>query len=99
MGKQIWRVLLVLALAPLAGGCAAFSATSLRCGTDGEDSSYVELLNLPQDISGQIRNYAQLCGFVYDTAGGTAYVPEKNSDETIQAYVLANRFEDSLEKR
>lgn len=60
------RWLLVLAAVPLAGGCSAFSATSLRCGTQGEDSSYVELTSLPQDLSGQVRNYAALCGFVYD---------------------------------
>lgn len=47
-------------------GCGVFSATSLRCGTE-DGSSYVELLNLPQDLSGQVRNYANLCGFVYES--------------------------------
>ncbi len=42
------------------------SATTLRCGIAGEDS-YVELINVPQDISGQSRNFKDLCGFAYET--------------------------------
>lgn len=47
-------------------GCSNMSGTVLRCGTD-KDSSFVELVNLPQDLSGQVRNYANLCGFVYES--------------------------------
>ena len=44
------------------GGC---SATTLRCGTDGE-SSYVELINVPQDIAGTSRHFNELCAFNYE---------------------------------
>ena len=46
----------------LLSGC---SATSLRCGTDGE-SSFVDLVNVPQDISSQSRYFAELCAFAYE---------------------------------
>ena len=49
-------------------GCGAFSATSLRCGTDG-DSSYVELASAPQHVSQNTRALSELCGFGYDTKG------------------------------
>ena len=52
----------ILASLALLGGC---SATSLRCGVDGE-SSFVDLVNLPQDISAQSRYFAELCGFAYE---------------------------------
>jgi hypothetical protein len=55
------RWMLVLCLAVLSG-C---SATSLRCGSDG-DSSYVELVNLPQDLSSSVRYYKDLCGFQFE---------------------------------
>jgi hypothetical protein len=54
------RFCLVFSLAMLAG-C---SATTLRCGTDGE-SSYVELLNVPQDIAGRSQHFSDLCAFAY----------------------------------
>lgn len=44
---------------------SACSATSLRCGVDG-DTSFVDLVNLPQDISSQSRYFAELCGFAYE---------------------------------
>ncbi len=43
---------------------AACSATTLRCGID-DDQSYVELINIPQDITGQARHFTNLCGFAY----------------------------------
>lgn len=46
-------------------GCGAFSATTLRCGTD-KDSSYVEIASAPQSIANNTRAYAELCGFAYD---------------------------------
>ena len=48
----------------------AFSATSLRCGTDG-DSSYVEVVSAPQSISQNTRALSELCafGFVGDEDG------------------------------
>lgn len=45
----------------LISGC---SVSSLRCGID-EEQSYVELINVPQDISSQARHFAGLCGFSY----------------------------------
>lgn len=56
----MFKTLFVLLLVVL-GGC---SATSLRCGVDG-DSSFVELANLPQDLSTTVRYYKDLCGFAY----------------------------------
>ena len=52
-------------LASLAG-C---SATSLRCGVDA-DSSFVELYNVPQNFSQNIRSYSELCGFAYEAPSG-----------------------------
>ena len=46
-------------------GVSGCGVNSLRCGTDG-DSSFVELVNLPQDISSASRYYGELCGFAYD---------------------------------
>ena len=49
-------------------GCGALSATTLRCGVDG-DSSYVEVASAPQSISTNTRALAELCGFAYDQDG------------------------------
>ena len=46
-------------------GCGAFSATTLRCGTDGQ-SSYVEVASAPQSIASNTRALATLCGFAYE---------------------------------
>lgn len=46
-------------------GCLGCSATSLRCSTDG-DSSYVELINVPQELGGQSRHFKELCSFAYE---------------------------------
>ncbi len=54
-----------LTLSVLSALVVSCSATSLRCGTDGE-SSFVDLVNLPQDMSANSRNYAQLCSFAYE---------------------------------
>ena len=59
------RVVL-LVLLTLFAGC---TATSLRCGTDGE-SSFVDLINVPQDISSQSRYFAELCSFPYEADDG-----------------------------
>ncbi len=53
---------LALLAAILLTGC---SVSSLRCGTDG-DSSFVDLTNIPQDISSQSRYFGELCGFAYE---------------------------------
>ena len=47
------------------GGCGTFSATSLRCGTDGE-SSYVEIASAPQSIANNTRALSELCAFAYE---------------------------------
>ena len=46
-------------------GCGAFSATTMRCGTDG-DSSYVEIVSAPQSIASNTRALSDLCGFAYE---------------------------------
>ena len=51
-----------LALLALLSGC---SATSLRCAVDGE-STFVELYNIPQNFSQNVRSYSELCAFAYD---------------------------------
>lgn len=53
------RVLFTLAACFALGGCAS----SLECGTEG-DESYVSLINVKDGPT--VRNYAELCGFVYD---------------------------------
>lgn len=47
--------------------CGALSATSLRCGTDG-DTSYVEVASAPQSLSQNTRALAELCAFAYEGA-------------------------------
>ena len=55
----------ILAIAAFGlSGCGAFSATSLRCGTDGE-SSYVEVVSAPQSLSQNTRALSELCAFAY----------------------------------
>ena len=66
-------MLISLSLAVLSG-C---SATSLRCGVDGE-SSFVELYNFPQDISSQSRYFADLCAFAYEPPDESRPVAELN---------------------
>ncbi len=56
--KKIIIVLLAVSLS----GC---SATSLRCGVDG-DSTYLEMVSMPQDLGPFSRNVASMCGFAYD---------------------------------
>lgn len=55
---------LTLALFSLSG-CGAFSATTLRCGTDG-NSSYVEVVSAPQSVSSSTRALGELCAFAYE---------------------------------
>ena len=60
MFKKVFVVLLALTLS----GC---SATSLRCGVPSDGESYVELINVPQDLSAQARHFTELCGFAYES--------------------------------
>lgn len=59
--KYLYLVLIALPLS----GCGAISATTLRCGTDG-DSSYVEIVSAPQSISANTRALGELCSFAYE---------------------------------
>ena len=59
--ERLVIISVVFSLVILIGGC---SATSLRCAVDG-DSSYVELYNLPQNVSQNIRAYQEVCAFAY----------------------------------
>ena len=59
------RIFVILCLSLVVSGCGAFSATALRCGTDGE-SSYVEITSAPQNIANNTRAYSELCAFAYD---------------------------------
>lgn len=58
------KVIFILCLSVLTG-CGAISATSLRCGTDG-DSSYLELVSAPQNISSNTRAIGEMCAFAYE---------------------------------
>ena len=58
------NIILLLILLPLFG-CGAISATSLRCGTDG-DSSYLELTSAPQNVSANTRAIGEMCAFAYE---------------------------------
>lgn len=58
----MWKISGLIALAMLSG-C---SATSLRCGVDGE-SSFVELYGTPQHMSQNMRQMGELCGFAYES--------------------------------
>lgn len=58
------KILCCVWVALLLSGCGALSATTLRCGTDG-DSSYVEVASAPQAISANVRALSELCGFAY----------------------------------
>ena len=52
-------------LCVLLTGCGAISATTLRCGVDG-DSSYLELVSAPQNVSGTTRAIGEMCAFAYE---------------------------------
>lgn len=56
---------LIILLSLGLGGCGAISATSLRCGTDG-DSSYLELTSAPQNVSANTRAIGEMCAFAYE---------------------------------
>lgn len=60
------RVMLFVVTAIGVSACGAFSATTLRCGVDG-DASYVEIVSMPQSVTGGTRALAELCGFAYDS--------------------------------
>ncbi len=60
--RQTYLFLALFSLILILSGC---SVTTLRCGV-ANDESYVELINLPQDITSQARNFKDLCGFAYE---------------------------------
>ena len=60
-----WRIIGLFLCMTVFFGC---SATTLRCGTDG-DKSYVDLINVPSDIGVRVDDYTELCGFA-DSDGG-----------------------------
>jgi len=59
------KILVILSVPFFLNGCGAFSATNLRCGTDG-DSSYVEIISAPQSVSANVRAMSDLCAFAYE---------------------------------
>lgn len=58
------KIVLLLSFLFLSG-CGALSATSLRCGTDGE-SSYLELASAPQNVAANTRAIGEMCAFAYE---------------------------------
>lgn len=67
------RVIICVVTALSVSACGALSATTLRCGVDGE-SSYVEIASAPQQLSRSTRALAELCGFAYDSEARQAGV-------------------------
>lgn len=59
------KVFLIIVLSLTLTGCGAFSATTLRCGTDG-NSSYLELVSAPQQIGSMNRSIGEMCAFAYE---------------------------------
>ena len=59
------RIAITGVLLACLAGCGAISATTLRCGTDGE-SSYLELVSAPQQIAANTRAIGQMCAFAYE---------------------------------
>lgn len=62
---QIFLRLTIIFLCVSCTACGSLSATTLRCGVDGE-SSYVEIVSAPQAISSNVRALSELCGFAYE---------------------------------
>lgn len=58
----IGRIVLAATLLLFISGC---SVTTLRCGVDA-DRSFVDLVNVPQDMAGSARYFSELCGFAYE---------------------------------
>ena len=64
--KRYAKILVAGALLPVGlSACGAISATTVRCGTDG-DSSYFELVSAPQQIANSTRALGEACGFAYE---------------------------------
>lgn len=66
--RLLTKLLSSFVVVAVLGGCGAFSATSLRCGTDG-DTSYVEVVSAPQSLSQNTRALSELCAFAYEGDG------------------------------
>lgn len=69
IGGAMLRAFVYVALVSIAlmaiSGCSMLDPRTLRCGVD-EDRSYVELINVTSDVTSQVREFADLCGFAYD---------------------------------
>lgn len=59
------RIISLILIFSFLSGCGALSATTIRCGTDG-DASYVELISAPQGIAANTRALSELCSFAYE---------------------------------
>lgn len=71
---------MLILLMVMISGC---SATSLRCSVDG-DSSYVELYNLPQNVSQNIRAYTEVCAFAYDKTPEVVFMDAPASNPHVE---------------
>jgi len=63
--ERVMKKLGIILVTFCLSGCGAISATSLRCGTDGDDS-YVELVSAPQNVGSNGRVISEICAFAYD---------------------------------
>lgn len=61
----MFRIFFILFFLLALSACGAMSATTMRCGMDG-DSSYVEVVSAPQSISSNTRALADLCAFSFE---------------------------------
>lgn len=60
--SNIFKLFVVVGLVTIAFVASGCSGTSLRCGIT-DDGSYVDLVNVPQDLSSNSRYFGELCGF------------------------------------
>lgn len=98
---MVYRLALLALFMVALGGCSFISGTSLECGSDG-NSTYVKLNQLPQDLSGQVRHYSRLCGFVYDTeeiANANAAPETTDAYGNIPAQLYLRRNQNTLQER
>lgn len=59
------RIVGIIGMIFCLSGCGAISATTLRCGTDG-DASYLELVSAPQNVGPNTRAIGEMCAFAYE---------------------------------
>ncbi len=63
------RIIGIILASSILAGCGTFGMkglTALRSRTSDGDSSYADLVNLPEELGQNARYFAQLCGFLFE---------------------------------